>query len=165
VERRVFCRPQNWRYFNVLIRVVQLRELVQVVAPSGDKGFRTLEGVFHPLAGCFYPIAGGFEVDPAVPSRELEVAILRPVIESNQLIRHVIEGTPQIVDSVAYHRGERTRQFFDEANADIEAASSRIGLDTKSIRFFSDENRELPFEIGNVMVGPLDFLFGAVEHE
>jgi len=147
VERRVFCRPQNWRYFSVLIRVVQLTELVQIVAPSADKSFRTLEGIFRPLAGCYYSIAGGFEADPILTARELEVAILRPLINPDQFPRHVIEGGPQIVDSVAYYRGERARQFFGKANVDAEAAGCRVGLDAKSIWFFSDKNRELPFRL------------------
>jgi hypothetical protein len=165
VERRVFCRPENWRYFDVLIRVVQLTELVQVVSPSVDKNLSGLENVFHPLAGCFYSFARGFEADPVLACRESEVAVLRSVIKTNQIPCHMIEGSPQIVDSICYYRGKRVRQFFDKANADVDAASCRIGLDAKSIWFFSDESRELPFDIGNVLIGPVDFLFGAVEHD
>ena len=164
MERWVASRPQNWRYFDVLIRVVQLTELVEVHAFPTDKGFRSLEGIFYPLAGCFYSIAGGLEVDPVVACRELEVAILRPVVEPNHFPCSMIEGGPQIVDSVAYYRGERARQFFSKTDCEAESAGCRVGLDAKSIWFFADKNGELPFEIGNVVIGPLDFLFGAGEH-
>lgn len=164
VERGVASSPQDGRDFDVLIRIIQLAELVEVHTSTGDKGFHSLEGVFHPLAGCFYSIAGGFEVNPIVACRELEVAILCPVVNSDQFPRSMIEGGPQIVDSVAYYRGEVARKFFSETNANVHAPSSRIALDTKSVWFLCDERGELPFKIGNVVIGPLDFLFGAVEH-
>jgi hypothetical protein len=161
VERRVAGRPQNWRYFDVLVRVVQLTELIQVHAFPTDKGFRSLKGVFHPLAGCFHSVAGGFETDQGVACRELHVAILRPVVGADHFPRGVVEGGPQIVDSVAYYRGESARQFFEKPDADAESRGCRVGLDAKTVWFFSDEKGELPFQIGNVVIGPLDFLFSA----
>jgi hypothetical protein len=163
VERWVAGRPQHRRDFDVLIRVVQLTELVEVHAFPADKGFRSLEGVFYPLAGCFYSIAEGFEINPIVACRELEVSILRPMVNSDHFPRDMIEGRPKIGDSGAYDRGKRGRQFFEKTNADIEAAGCRVGLDAKSVWFFVDENGELPFQIGNVVIGPLDFLFSAGE--
>lgn len=156
-------RAENWRDLDMFIRIVELVEIVEVCPLPADKGFRGLDGVYHPLTGCFYPIAGGFETDPTVACRELEVAILRAVIPSDEFPRCMVEGTPQIVDSVAYYRGNSARQFFNKSYAECERAG-RIGLDTKSIWFFGDEGSELPFELGNVVIGPLDFLFGAVEH-
>jgi hypothetical protein len=163
VDRGMAGGNEDRRYLDVLIRVVQLTELVKVSAIPTDKGFRSLDGVFHPLAGCFYSIAGGFEVDPIVASRELQMAILRPMVKANEFPDSMVKSAPQIVDSVAYYRGESARRFFDETNTDIERSSYRVALDAKSVWFFGDENSELPLKVSNVVIGPLDFLFGAVE--
>jgi hypothetical protein len=150
--------------FDVLVRVVQLAELVQVDAFPAKKGFRSLDGILHPLTGRFYSIAGGFEVDPIIACRELEVAILRAVIQPNDCPHRVVKGPPEIVDSIAYYRGECARQFFEEAYSNGQKSVFGVSLDTKSMWFFGNETAELPFEIGNVILGPLDFLFSAVEH-
>ena len=128
VERRMASRAQNWRYFDVLIRVVQLTELVEVHAFPADKGFRSLEGVFYPLAGCFYSVARGFEIDLVVACRELEIAILRPVVDTNHLPSRVIKGRPQIMNSVAYYRGKRARQFFEKTNSETKSAGCKSAL-------------------------------------
>jgi hypothetical protein len=164
MERRVASRPQNWRYFDVLVRVVQLTELVKIHAFPANKGFRALEGIFHPLTGCFYSVAGGFEVDPSVASRELQVAILRPAVNSDYFPRGVVKSGSQIVDSVAYYRGKSVRKFFEETDSDAESAGCRVGLDDKSMWFCANKDGKSPFQIGNVVIGSLDFLFGAVEH-
>ena len=164
VERWVAGRPQNWRYFDVLIRVVQLTELVEVHPFPPDKGFRTLECVFYPLTRCFYSRTGSFEVDLVVACRELEVAILRPSVKSDQFPRGVIEGGPQIVDSVAYYRSESIWKFFQNSYSNAKSARCRIGFHAKSMWFFANKRGELPFEIGYMVIGPLYFLFGAGEH-
>jgi hypothetical protein len=165
LEPRVIGGAQNRRNLDVLIRVVQLVELVQVHAASANKGFCGGDGVFHPLTGCFYSMAGGFEVNPCVACGELEVAILRAVINSNQFPHGMVKGASKIVDSVAYYRGEVARKFFGETDADGQESGCRVGLDVEAVWFRGDEGVELPFKISNVVIGPLDFLFSAVEHD
>jgi hypothetical protein len=61
------------------------------------------------------------------------------------------------VDSIAYYKGERGRNLFDKSDTDTNAAGVRVRLDDKSVRFFGNEGCELPFEIRNVIIGPLKF--------
>ena len=164
VEGGMSSGTQNGRDLDVLIRVVQLAKLVEVSASPSREGFRGKDGAFHPLAGCYYSIAGGFETNPAVTGGKLEVAILRAAINSDQFPNGVIQRAPQIVNSICYYRGEMAREFFGKTHADGHEAGCQIGLDTESVWFLPDERGELPFDIGHVVVGPLDFLFGAVEH-
>jgi hypothetical protein len=77
----------------------------------------------------------------------------------------MVKGRPQIVDSVAYYRGEVARNLLSKMDANGQGAGWNVGLDSEAVWFAPDERGELPFEIANVMVGPLDFLFGAIEHE
>lgn len=151
------CRPEDWGDDGVFVNVVQTVELVEVHSFAFDKGFRGSDGVFHPLTGCYYSIAGGLEVDPSIACRESEVAILRAIIKPDKLPNCMIHGAPQIVDSIAYYKGERGRNLFDNLNADTGISSVRVRLDNKSVRFFGNEGCELPFEIRNVIIGPLKF--------
>lgn len=165
LECWVICSAKHGCNLDVLIRVVQLVELVQVHTASANEGFCGRDGVFHPLAGCFYSTAGGLEVNPCVTCGELEVAVLRAVVNSDQLPYRMVKSAPKIVDCVAYYRGEMARKFFSETDANGQEARCGIGLDAEAVWFRSDEVIELPFKIGNVVIGPLDFLFGAVEHD
>jgi hypothetical protein len=94
----------------------------------------------------------------------LEVAILRAAVNSDQFPDSVVEGAPQVVDSVGYYRGEVARKFLLEMDIDGQRAGARLGVETEAVWFLGDERGELPFDIGNVVIGPLDFLFGAIEH-
>jgi hypothetical protein len=151
------CCPQNWGDDNVLVRVVQNIEIVEVHSSTFDKGFRGFDGIFRPLTGCFYSIAGGFETDPSIACREFEVAILRAVINSDEFPNGVIQRGPQIVDSIAYYKGERGRNLFDKSDTDSKMAGVKVRLDDKSVRFFGNEGCELQFELRNVIIGPLKF--------
>jgi hypothetical protein len=162
-ERRVAGSSQNGRDGDVLVRVVQFVDLVEINALPTHKCFGSPDGVFHPLAGCFYSIAGGFEVDPAVACREAEFAILRAVVVSDQIPNGVIEGGSKIVDSIAYYHGERGKRLFDETYPDRELIGLRVCLNAKSARFLVNKGIELPFKISDVILGPLDFLFGPLE--
>ena len=141
-----------------------MTELIQIEPAPANKGFCCFEGIPHPLARCFYSIAGGFKTDLIFACRELEVAILYSMVESDQFPRHMVEGGTQIVDSVADYRCERAGQFCDKADANTKTASGGVGLDVEPMGPLTDEIRELPFEIGNVIVSPFEFLFGAIEH-
>jgi hypothetical protein len=109
--RRTF--PSEVTMWNVGWPVVRRTGVIltclSVHAFPTDKGFRSLEGVFHPLTGCFYSIAGGFEVDPIVACRELEVAILRPVVDPDEVPRSMVDGGPKIVDNTHQPRRDRAR--------------------------------------------------------
>jgi hypothetical protein len=138
--------------------------MAQIGALSSDESFGPLEHIFHPVAGRFYSIARCFKVETVVACRELEIPILCPVVDPDQFPCHVIESGSQIVDSIAYYRGESSRQFLDKANADIEPTGCGVGLDTKSVRLLCDKSHKLPLNVGNVMIRALDFLFRTVEH-
>jgi hypothetical protein len=164
LESRVGRLAQDGCDLDVFIRVVQLAELVQIPPSPTDEGFRSRDGVLHPLAGCFYSLAGGFEVNPSIVCGKLEVAILRAMIDPDQFPHGMVEGGAQIVNSIGYYRGEVARKFLRETNADGQQSGPSVGLDAESVWFRGDESGELPFDIGNVVVGPLDFLFGAGKH-
>ena len=151
------CGPEDWGDDGVLVRVVQSIEIVDVRSSTFDKGFRGFDGIFHPLTGCFYSIAGGFEIDPSIACREFDVAILGAVIKSDEFPNGVIQRGPQIVDSVAYYKGERGRNLFDKSYTDAKVAGVGVRLDDESVRFFGNEGCELPFEVRNVIIGPLKF--------
>lgn len=164
LERGVTSSSEDGRDDSVFVRVVELVELIEVISTAAGKGFRDFEGVFHPLAGCHYSIAKGFEADPAVACGEFEVAVLRAVVDANQLPRGMIERAPEIVNCIAYYKGETARKWLLKLNSNDKVTTFRIALDNKSVRFFCDEGGELPFQIGDVILGPLDFLFSAIEH-
>ena len=90
---------------------------------------------------------------------------MRAVVDPDHFPHGMIQSAPKIVGSVAYYRGEVARKFLTEANADGQQSVCGIGLDVEAVWFRGNETGELPFEIGNVVIGPLDFLFGAVEHD
>jgi hypothetical protein len=155
---------QDWRDNGMFIRIVKMVEIVECRTTTTDEGFRDFDGVFHPLTGCFYSLAGGFEVNPALCCREFSVAVLRAAVPPDQLPEHMVEGAPHIVDTIAYYKGERAWNWLVKAKPEDGIPGVGVGLSDKSVRFFGHEGGELPFEVRNVIIGPLDFLFGAIEH-
>ena len=152
------------REHSMLVRIVHKVQGVEAVALPIGEDLKGLDEVFDPLGLGFYSLAGGFEVDPRVASRKLEVAILRAAIPSDEIPDHVVQGDPHVVDSIAYYQGENARGLFEEANPNVNLSGFRICLDGESMRFFADEGCELPFNIRDVMIGPFKFLNGAIEH-
>src|SRR5208282_5036654 len=96
--------------------------------------------------------------------RELEVTILCAAIKTNEFPRGMVERGPQIVNSAAYYKGEGGRKLFEKLTGERKLSSIRISLEDKSVRFSSDEGVELPFEVRNVMIGPLKFSSSTFEH-
>jgi hypothetical protein len=158
------CGSENRIDDSVLVRVIEQVEFVECRTAATREGFCTFDGVFHPLTGCFYSLAGGFETNPAIACREFEVAVLCAAVHSDQRPSHMVEGAPHIVDSIAYYKGEGARNWLVEPDTQNKIPSIGIAIDDKSVRFSGNKGVELPFEVRNVIIGPLDFLFGALEH-
>lgn len=164
LDGRVAGRSKDRREGGVLVRVIKQVEIIEIVSSAARKGFRCDEGVFHPLTGCFYSLAGGFEVDPIVACRKFEVAILRAAVAADHVPNCVVEGAPRVVDSIAYYKGEGARRVFEKFDGGHHHPRVLVGLNDKSVWFGGDELGELPFQVRDVILGPLDFLFGAFEH-
>lgn len=154
-EGRNGGRPDDWRDNAVLVRVVEKLELVEPIAPATDKDLLSDEEVFHPLAGCFHSIARGFEVNPRIPCREFDVAILRALVDPDKPPCDVIQSGTKVVNSIASYQGDLGRQLLEKFNAGKNLSSFSVLLNGSTVRFVSDEGVELPFEVRDVMLGPL----------
>lgn len=165
-EGRMGCAPENRGDDVVLIRVVKFVEFEEIMTFPAREGFRSLDGVFHPLAGCFYSLAKGFEIHSiTAANNKLGSAIFCALPDVGQFPSDMVEGAAQIVDSVAYYKGEGARELLSKFDPHAHGAGVIIALDHKSVRFRSNEGGELPFDVGHVMIGPLDFLFGTIEND
>ena len=148
---------------SVLVRIIELADLIEIVTSTVSKGFRGSDGLFGPLAWCFYCLAGSFKVDPVRVRREREVAILRAAIQTNKFPHHMVQGTAQIVDSITYYKGQNFRDRQDKTNPDGNLMRIGVSIDRKSVWFFSNKIVDYFFDIRNVAIGPLDFLFRTLE--
>jgi hypothetical protein len=149
---------------SVFIRIIQSGQLVEIIPFPAREGFRSDEGIFYPLTGGFYSLAGGFETDPIIACREFEVAILLTAIDPDNLPCCMVKSGSQIMNSVAYYKGEIARQFLGRFNFENDGTGFGIALNQKSVRFFSGKGYELPFNIRHVIIGPIDFMFSPVKH-
>jgi hypothetical protein len=156
--------PHYWGNGAMLILNVQIMEIVEIISAPFREGFLSADGVFHPLAGCYYSLAGSFEANPAVAGRKFGMAVLSAVVETNEFPKHLIEGGPQIVDSICYYKGDIWRQILDKSNSDTLDAPFWIGMDFSSMWLTQKKGISLPFEFRDMMIGPVDFLFGSSEH-
>jgi hypothetical protein len=154
-EAGIPCDSDDWRNDDVLVRIVEHVELVEVITSTFEEGFRGLDGVFHPLTGCFYSLARGFAANPVTTCGELEVAILCASVQSDKFPDCMVKGRPQIVDSIAYYKGELGRNLFQKIDSKHRFPAIKVSLDSESVKFFPAENAELPFKVEDVMVGPL----------
>lgn len=87
---------------------------------------------------------------------EFEVAILLAPIVADHFPSHVVQGSPQIVDSVAYYESQPGRDFLFELDPDRWLASLRVTAYGQAIGVSAGEKSDLIFKIIDVMVGPLD---------
>jgi hypothetical protein len=149
---------------SVFIRIIQSGQLAEIISFPSREGFRSDEGIFYPLTGGFYSLAGGFEVSPIRTCTEVEVAILRASIDPDNLPCCMVKSGSQIMNSVAYYKGKIARQFFDRFNFENDGTGFGITLNQKTVRVFSGKDCELPFNIRNVIIGPIDFMFSPIKH-
>lgn len=149
---------------SVFIRIIQSGQLVEIISFPAREGFRSDEGIFYPLTGGYYSLAGGFETDPIIACGEFEIAILCAAIDPDNLPCCMVKSGSQIMNSVAYYKGEVARQFLDRFNFENDGTGFGVTLNQKSVRFFSGKGCELPFNIRDVIIGPIDFMFSPVKH-
>jgi hypothetical protein len=156
---------ENWGRECVLVVIIKFTEIIELVTTPFGEGFLRAEGVFHPLAGCYYSIARRFEVLPAIACNKLDVAVLRALPDKSQLPRDMVKGGPQIVNSVCYYKGDSAREAFIKVNPSCLIPVIMVGMNFNSMWFTENIGVRLPFKIGDVIVGPVNFLFGAIEHD
>lgn len=165
-EWRMGGPPKDGGNRVVLVRIIKAVEFKEVMTFPAREGFRGLDDIFHPLTGCFYSLAGAFEIRPVVAANnEFGAIIFCAAPQVGQFPRDVVEGATEVVNSIAYYQGEGARELLSKFNSDPEDSGIVVMLDHKSVGFRSNKGGELPFDIGHVMIGPLNFLFGTVEHD
>lgn len=148
--------PDNGGDDRVLIRVVEKVDDIEQITSSAGECLAFFEQIPYFGAGCFYSFATGFKVGPIITSGKFEIAVLRAAVIANELPCHMIKGTPQIVDSIAYYQGEFSRHFFVEANPNGGFPGFWVGANANVVRISFDERFKLPLEVVDVMIGPLD---------
>jgi hypothetical protein len=162
-ERWMASDPQGWGKDCALIRIIHFLEIVEFVTTASGEGFLGADGIFHPLTGCFHSIARSFEALPVGPEMELGVAVLCASGHPQHFPVDVIQGGPQIVDSICYYKGDFPWNIFDKSNSNS-FEPIRIGMNFKAIGAACDKGIGLPFKIRDMMIGPVDFLFGPFKH-
>lgn len=141
----------------VLLNVVQSVKGIERVSFSAFKGFHRNENVFDRLARRFYSFATGFKVDPIVPCGEFQVTILYAAIPTNDLPCHVVERAPKVVDSIAYYEGPHGRDILSELDEDSGLSRLWVTAYGEGVRVGIHEGGKLPFQVTDVMIGPVDF--------
>ena len=164
-DRWMAGSPEGWGNNSVLIVIVQFCEIVEIVPTPFGEGFLSADGVFHPLTGCYYSIAGSFEVNSAIACNEFGMAILCAAPHGSKLPSNVVQGHPQIVNSICYYKGDVVRQALSGPNGEGLNPGLRIAMDLENVWFTGVEGVCLPFEVRNVIIGPMNFLFGTGEHD
>ena len=161
---RVPSNLDDWSRDCVLIIIVKFTEIVEFVTAPFREGFLRAEGFFLPLTRCHYSIARSFEVNPAIACNKLDVAILRTIADEGEFPRDVVEGVPQIMNSICYYKGNAVREFMDKMNPGRLPPVVRVGMNFNSVWFAGDVGFRLPCKISDVIIGPVDFLFLALSN-
>ncbi len=129
---------------------------IEGVTPPAGKHLKCLKRVFDRLAGSYYSFASGFEIDPILVRGKFCVMVLLAPIVADHFPEHMIEGSSQIVNSIAHYEGEPIRDVLSVFELDRCLSSLRIFSDNQTIGVAFDKEIELGFKITDVMVGPLD---------
>ena len=152
-----FRKLNHWVEHSVLIRVVHQMKIVQAGTFPAGKDFQRSKHTQERFRGCFYSLDRGFETDPTVSRRKLEVAVLRAAVPTDDFPGHVVQSDPQIVDSIAYCESDAIRGLFSGVDLDVNLACLGIGQDSQAVGVLLNKRRKLAFDITDVMFGPFDF--------
>lgn len=149
-------RPDNGRYDNVFIRIVEQVKGIERVPHPSREGFCGFEDVFNGLAGCYYSLTTGFKVDPTISHGEFGVAVLGASVVPYEIPSEVVQGGPKVVDSVAHYEGGRVRDILSEKDPEMLAPGFWVRHDANCIGVQFYEGLGLRFKIADVMFGPFD---------
>jgi hypothetical protein len=101
-ESRVTSCPHGWGNDVVLVGNI---EPIKALAFPTREYLKANKQIGYPgadVASLDHAFGVSFVTNSVLSTREMQVVMLRAAIPSDKFPNHVVEGTPQIVDSVAY---------------------------------------------------------------
>ena len=142
----------------MLVHVVERIEGVEGFSGTRRVDRKIDKEVLGVLSGCYHSSRRGFKIFPAAPAGKLGMAIQCTAIDSNQFPYQMVQNAPVVMNGVAKDRRQRSGKiggYFDFDPSPPLIPTVTIRFNDRTVRVSVDELIDPPFEISEVLIGPL----------
>ena len=157
-ERASYFSPitnNDWRKNSAFARVIETMYHVEEMTGPAGKYIKRFKESFDRPDILFYTFKKGYVTGLTTSFGETGLIVWAATGESSQAPHEMVKGDPQIVDSVVYCQGD-IGTMFENSGGDVQFP--HIYLSDRRIEILPSEGDQLPFDVSDVMIGPLNLV-------
>lgn len=159
-----FCNADNWREDLVLIENIQAVQAIEEFAFPGFVSFEGDEELSRIRNGCFYSSTRGFIIGLGFTEGEGGFTVAFTSRKPLEFPHSMIEGCPEVVNSIANTQGEIWRNRIADVVMNIPGVRIGIFANVKMCLVALTKPVDYPLDIFDVCIGPFNLEESAVKH-